>query len=471
MKKRIFKNWIAAIIIVCLTGALFPAMVFAEFDQTVKQSVVVVSSYVVLADDPETILFGGQGTGFLIGEEGKDPEYLITNHHVVEDFLDCGEGEKFPVDKDKDGETDYVVRASLRVYFSGNDYVEARVVDYNDTADVAIVKLPQPTNERIPSTLHKAEKDEQGSNVYCVGYPGIADNETFEANTKWGIDDSSITKGVISRITNLAGTTVEAIQTDAQINHGNSGGPMVNEEGYVIGINSWGITINDESENYAVSIAEVFPLLNKQGIKYMTDADVKIETEAGNGTATEEVAEAGNGTATEEVAPNESADVPGTGLPVIPIVAAVVVVIAVVAFVVLGKKKRGSAPAYQPAAAASNPSAPAQSVKKIAQLRSMSNQHNGMTVAVHPGSTVMIGRDPANCKVVFREGTEGVSGRHCSVTFDEASGDFVLTDLKSTYGTFLLNGQKLNPNVPYRLKSGDGFYVGTNANSFRVELG
>jgi len=93
-----------------------------------------------------------------------------------------------------------------------------------------------------------------------------------------------------------------------------------------------------------------------------------------------------------------------------------------------------------------------------------------MTLVVG-SNPVLVGRDPATCKVVYAEGTVGVSGRHCQVQYDAATGDFIVTDLRSTYGTFLMNGQKLNANVPYRMKAGESFYVGDKQNVLRVELG
>lgn len=107
--------------------------------------------------------------------------------------------------------------------------------------------------------------------------------------------------------------------------------------------------------------------------------------------------------------------------------------------------------------------------KKTAVLYALSDQHNGMPFAVHQ-EPVFIGRDPNVCKITFKEGTAGVSSKHCSVAIDEASGDFLVTDMKSTYGTYLMNGQRLEPFVPYHLRSGDSFYVGDTRNSFRVEL-
>lgn len=57
------------------------------------------------------------------------------------------------------------------------------------------------------------------------------------------------------------------------------------------------------------------------------------------------------------------------------------------------------------------------------------------------------------------------------MVWDGRTGEFLLTDLKSTYGTFLATGQKLTPGVACRLKAGDTFYLGEQSNALRVELG
>ena len=80
---------------------------------------------------------------------------------------------------------------------------------------------------------------------------------------------------------------------------------------------------------------------------------------------------------------------------------------------------------------------------------------------------LMFGRDPA-CAVHMPNGTPGVSARHCVLRVDR--GELVLEDLQSTYGTYLANGQKLTPGVPYRLREGDSFYLGEPANTLRVEM-
>ena len=145
-------------------------------------------------------------------------------------------------------------------------------------------------------------------------------------------------------------------------------------------------------------------------------------------------------------------------------VAAVLVVILIVLLVVLLGKNKKKGTAKKSGKSVSNESASA----KRPAVRSLSAQHNGAVYAVK--GQILIGRDPATCAVSFREGTPGVSGRHCSLKYNEGTNDFILTDLGSTYGTFLASGQKLSPNTPYHLSAGDTFYLGENINSLRVEL-
>ncbi|MCM1060694.1 MAG: FHA domain-containing protein [Eubacterium sp.] len=68
------------------------------------------------------------------------------------------------------------------------------------------------------------------------------------------------------------------------------------------------------------------------------------------------------------------------------------------------------------------------------------------------------------------EGTQGVSGVHCSVSYDSETNVFTLTDLGSTYGTYLIGGQQVLAKTSLMLKPGDSFYVGDKANVCRVEV-
>ena len=247
----------------------------------------------------------------------------------------------------------------------------------------------------------------------------------------------TITTGTISRIFNRADRNgISVIQTDAEINHGNSGGPMVNEAGYVIGINTWGVDVDYTKLYYSSNIKNAMEFLDKNNIKYMT---------------------AGSKSDKEDKDSDDNSS--NTGLIVGCIIAAVVVIAAIAFFMIKNKKSGGSKPAAKNA-----------QTEKKGVIRSLSVQHNGKTFPVGK-APVMIGRDASSCVIVYKEGTPGVSGKHCTVSFDSATGEFTVTDLKSSFGTFITTtGQKLTPNTPMKLKAGQSFYVGDKANVINVEL-
>lgn len=471
MKKRAMRLksiiLMLAMIIVGIGGFTMDSQ--AAYNKKVSESVVPIvfalkGAYAFVTDGQQIYtlqeygdLEWSSGSGFFVGKTNKDPEYIATNCHVVQEFIDAGEGGSGYL------ATGYAYEGyqlflgfnscELRVYYSQNDYENAYVVAAGDVekVDLAILKLRKPTDKRKALPLLVATEEMKGDTVYAVGFPGNAENE-LSAACKYGVDDVSVTTGTISRLV-AAANGVERIQTDAVIQHGNSGGPLVNESGAVVGINTNVISNSPyanqiEADYYSINTSHLISMLDTNNVPYEM---------AGSG--------AGAGIA--------------IGLIVLLAIGAIVVIviIVVVVVIVLSKKKK-KAPAQ---AAATNVSKPAaqqapmqqapvqQAPQKKPMVRSMSVQHKGVAVPI--GNGIMIGRDSSCCAIVFKEGTAGVSGRHCSISFDAASGDFLVTDLRSSYGTFLMNGQRLEPNVAYHLKAGESIFVGDQANVIQVELG
>jgi serine protease Do len=167
---------------------------------------------------PEVPRVGG-GSGFIISQDG----YIITNDHVVAD------AEK------------------IRVYLLDGRYFDAELVGTDPTTDVAVIKIDQTGLPFL--SLGDSEHLRVGEWVLAIGNPGFGGNPTDLAYT--------VTAGIVSAKgrplqlirselqqnqeetgLNPAFAIEDYIQTDAVINRGNSGGPMVNLRGQVVGINS-----------------------------------------------------------------------------------------------------------------------------------------------------------------------------------------------------------------------------------------
>lgn len=402
---------------------LLPVYASSTFKKEVRVSAAAIATNLEISG--ESVLYSS-GTCFFVGNIKTDPQYLVTNHHVIADFLQLGAGEAVGYKAD-DGNV-YSLRATIRVYYDANDYEEAYVVDYNETKDIAVLRLASPTAKRQAIAFEVPTDDMVGATVYAVGYPGIADNSVTAPVSQWGVEDATVTTGTVSRLITSSGTGVRQIQTDTVIQHGNSGGPLVNTNGHVIGINTSSVSnsVTDERVRYAVNIEEMMDMLDKNSIKY-------------------------------------TVIIPGSDIPVPAIAAVAAVAVVVLAVIFFMKTKKPAGPVKR-----DDPPQPIH-ISRTPAVRSMAEQHRGARFELN-GRQILIGRDSAVCQIVFQGGTPGVSARHCSLGWEESTGDFLLTDLRSTYGTWLSNGQRITPGVVYRLRAGDSFYLGENTNLLRVEL-
>lgn len=392
-----------AVVLTALLLALTALPAFADFDNSTLNGIVMITTG---APDKDGVMNYWRGTGFFVGEAGENPQYIITNCHVVEEFILAGKA---------------LGGGELHVRFDKDDEAEAYLVDYDAEKDVAILRLAETTDKRSSLQMRVPAEDSLGSEAYAVGYPAAADL-TVQAVNSFSQKDATVTTGSISRFLTESGTGRKLIQTDASLGGGNSGGPLIDGSGAVIGINTAGSKL-DSNLFYAVSVGEVLPLLDKNSIPYTLAGEAKSG---------------------------------GNTMLYVGIGAAVVAVIVIVA-VVLGKKKKQGAPEQKPVKGGTP------------VLRSMAPQHGGMVVQIH-GQPVQVGRDAAVCRLVYQDGTPGVSSKHCQVYFDPKDGQFVVTDLNSTYGTFLSNGQRIAPNTPVRLAPKSSFYLGEADNTVYVDL-
>jgi len=141
------------------------------------------------------------GSGFVIDKAG----YIVTNYHVV-------------------GAAQVV-----QVSFSNSDSMKAQVVGKDPSTDIALLKVEASSRALKPLELGNSDTVQVGDQVAAIGNPlGY---------------DRSISAGIVSALqrslTSPDGSPIDrVIQTDAQLNHGNSGGPLLNAQGQVIGVSS-----------------------------------------------------------------------------------------------------------------------------------------------------------------------------------------------------------------------------------------
>ena len=141
------------------------------------------------------------GSGFVIDKSG----HIVTNFHVVEDAR------------------------AIEVSFSNRDSVEARLVGKDPSTDLAVLKVDVEARALTPLRLGDSDRVRVGDAVVAIGNPlGL---------------ERSVTSGIVSALHRPLTapnqfTIDDVIQTDASINSGNSGGPLLNANGHVIGVNT-----------------------------------------------------------------------------------------------------------------------------------------------------------------------------------------------------------------------------------------
>ncbi len=174
----------------------------------------------------------GAGSGFIYNSDG----YIITNHHVVD-------GAK-----------------KITVYLSDKTPREAKIVGSDSLSDIAIIKINPEGLNLIPMEIGNSDMLVVGDEVIAIGCPA-------------GIEYmGTVTDGIISAINRdveLSGDstsvkkTMTLLQTNATINKGNSGGPLLNAKGQVIGINTLKLGSDYEGIGFSIPINGALPIIRQ----------------------------------------------------------------------------------------------------------------------------------------------------------------------------------------------------------------
>ena len=367
---------------------------------------------------------GTIGSGFAVGDDPGKVRYFVTNRHVVEDevisYITADEYNALQSGNSSSVTTHkgYCLLSEVYIVHDNSmNMIPASAQYISEDADMALLYIHTPTNVRKPAKLRPFKEGElknRHEQVYAIGFPALADEiglKGASAELISTVDQMTVTSGIISATINRAESGYdegELIQTDADINGGNSGGPLVDANGYVLGINTMGAAASAGSGIfYATSINDIIRMLDAQGVPYLVGG-FKL-----------------------------SGQTIGT-------VVLAVLVLAVAVMVVLTALKQ----------------------KKPAVKRTITGTQGvlaGKSFVVKPGARFLMGSDVI-CNICLKD-ARGVSRKHCSVKFDGKV--VIVKDEGSTYGTYI-DGVKLEKGQSSVWHRNQQLSLGSEAESFKL---
>ena len=202
------------------SGGFDPAAVYEE------RSPGVVTIYAFFGADGDT-RGSSQGSGFVVSEDG----HVLTNAHVI---TNAGDGDP--------------VRGARRLYveFQDLDRVPAEIVGWDLFNDVGVIRIDPKAHALAPLPLGDSAQVAVGDPVAAIGSPfGNQNSLAVGVVSATGRSIPSLTSGY---------AIGDAIQIDAPINHGNSGGPLLDARGRVIGINAQINSTSGEAEGVGFAV-------------------------------------------------------------------------------------------------------------------------------------------------------------------------------------------------------------------------
>lgn len=406
------------------------------------------------------------GTGFVLNDQG----YIVTNYHVVNnvEVADLGRGLQ-------------LWKSEARTILVGQAGrvapVEAKVVWQDFDRDLAILQADRPIGKAaMLSTVHP----KRGDRVTAIGFPGIADT-SYSAETM----PESVNEYVRSKLNAISTPTIgnfqlvnhrpwgvmptqdnvilEVINHSAEINHGNSGGPLYDQCGRVIGVNTSGpkslVDFSQDSEGnlvgstaaaqgvfFSSAVSELTPALKELGIPFSLSDATCTPWE-----------------------PSQPLDVIGIGFALTSLISLAI------AFYALTRKpvrqrlsrvvsSRGSVRPH-PRADDNQPCYPGKQVRADSQdsvvLSGLGEAGRMVRFRIQRSQAgrspdgFVVGRDPQLCHETMQDSL--VSKRHAR--FFWRDGAFMVEDLNAT-NPVLVNGEAIAAFSPVSLKSGDTLTIG-----------
>jgi len=374
----------------------------------------------------------GTGSGFLVA----DGKHVVTNRHVIA----CN---------DEGGK--------VGIMAANGDVFRAAVLWQSDAKDLAILRVEKNLGGQVVVFATRSTMAER-DRVIVAGYPGAALRSTRD------LGRVSFAEGIISKFTELDSSegTVRHIQITAPVNPGNSGGPLFNELGQVVGINvqksMTAVLVIDPTAPQGIRPERV-PL--GEGVAWAILSDeLLVEMERLHLPFN-----------VERVKPNAVAVEFGKQ-PILLTVMGLTMVFAMAAVVLLSKRRSRvviSDVLTPGRGALTQRAAPTAKISQKPVLRGVTGLYANLAVPLDV-EQIAIGRDASMCQLVLPADATDIGRRHCTVRWDKADQTCVLEDCWTSNGTFLDSGERIDSATPRRLRPGERFYLVDRRFQFEVAL-
>ena len=364
----------------------------------------------------ETSTFAG--SGFLINEDT-----VITCQHLVTSF-----DKSFFANWAHYITSQYGVKRSaeqvqklseIRVSVYRDVYVKATIKKVSEEMDYAILKLEEPIQGKTALPIRDSDTVKQTEEAFALGFPG--DMKAVSEQNYYDTEDVTVTSGKVDKVGRMGFTAwtiiidgegnydykeraynnVDCVESSAYLAGGNSGGPLVDAAGNVIGINAAG----DGTRNFAVSSKQLTNVLKALGITYTEAGAPVVTTQA----PAESTTNADKSTTTSKPEPNGKKLSTGAIVGIAAAVAAVVIIAIII--ILVSKKNSAPAPSNGPSPAGGfTPPAPTPDSKTATGAGAEGSE--GTTVlsgnASDPNATTVLGASAASAYLLRTSNNEKI---------------------------------------------------------------
>ena len=464
----------------------------------------VVQVNTVFEDDKgnKHIIYGG--TGILIGS-AEETEYIITNNHIVNPDRSLKRAAyKYYKISNKDNAWDNI-KPYTEVVFENDMTVKCTEVNSSENLDLCVLSIAQPNLNRTPLTLlvqdpgDKTKPYKTTDAVYALGFPeGIS----YEKNEYYAHDRVTMTQGVVATVSDYNGA--DLIQHTAEINKSNCGGPLLNADGLVIGMNEY---VEDSNNYFSLDSTVIANMLDSLGIQYtkMTKSDYEIWIHR-NDPKPEEVPVVPTPWPTPDPDPQPT-PIPGWLIAAVIVLTVLVLALIALAVVMIIKQHKANMPPEK-LAEIQEKKEKKKAEKIMPQMKPIENipnysgsmetgvighdENTGATTLLNPGmgtppgeplitSGTLIRRKNSDNIIVdkqsFSIGKDSLHVDYCikdnpavsrtHATINTVNNEVFIQDCHSTNGTFV-NGNRLEAGASEKLKDGDVIKIADEEFQYRI---